>query len=114
MLSDQCHRRARGGQYLRAKQPEFSVSNYGHSRIYRDLGALENSASRGQRFGEHRPLVRNLVGHRQEVYDWEFQKLCMRAITSDDSEHGPQRAMTWIAGVAQLAAPTPGIDLADH
>lgn len=38
----------------------------------------------------------------------------MRAVASDDSEHGARRAVTWIAGDAERARPAARVDLADH
>ena len=55
---------------MRAEQTKFAVTDDGNARIVRDLCALENATGRGEWFGEHRALIRNFIGHRQQVRDW--------------------------------------------
>src|SRR5260370_34912251 len=113
MLADERDGRAGRCQNLRAQQSEFAVARYRNSCDLCDRNALQNSTSGGQRFGEHRALIRNLVGHRQQVSRRQFQKLCMRAVASDDSQHCSIRTMTRIAGETKLASATAGVDLTD-
>ena len=77
----------------------------------RNQRALENSTGRGEWFGKHRALVRNFVGHRQQIHYWKLQILGVRAIAPDDAEHGAFLTMTRIAGATKIATAATGVDL---
>src|SRR5713226_949334 len=113
MLPNYCNPRAGRCQNLRAQQAEFAVANDDNSCVFSNRGSLKNSAGGGQWFGKHRPLVRDFVRHRQQIHRRQFQELSMRAITPDDPQNGSRRAVARIARTTELAAATPGVDLAD-
>src|SRR5437764_9036321 len=114
MPSDESHARARQNfQGLRAEQSEFAVADYAHARVGFDRNTLCYAARGGQRFGEDRALVRQLIGHGQKVRGRQLKEFCERSVARDDAEHRSRRAVSRVARAAQLADTAPGVYLAD-
>src|SRR5205809_4064399 len=100
-------------QHLRTKQAELSITDNRHLCVFRVWDSLEDAARGCERFSKDCLLVRNLVGHRQQIYCRQFQKLGVSAITAHDPEHGAMGAMSRITSTANIAAATARVNLAD-
>src|SRR6202162_297766 len=105
--------RARVLQHSRAERSELSGAEHRCPRLSVDRDLVQDLAGRGQRLGEDRLLVGDLVRHLVQVVLGESQVLGVRARVPEDAEHAASGAVTSEAAPAPIAAPAGEVDLPD-
>jgi hypothetical protein len=88
MLAYQQDRGATECQHLSAKQPQLTVADHSNAIRSGNNNAVENSTGGSERLSKDCVFIRNLLGHRKEIYGGQYQKLGVSTITPDNSEYG--------------------------
>src|SRR5208282_2110957 len=88
-------------------------AQHGDGTIVRNMKLLENFVSSGQRLREHRQLIGNRIGNREQILIGQPDELGEGPVAPENSHHGAIEAMAPDAGDTKRASATCRVDLTD-
>ena len=114
MVADHAQVAAGARQHPRHELAQLAVAHDQRAHARAD-GHLLRDLERGREgLGERRDLVRDAVGHREQVAHRQRQPLGHGTVARHDAEHRAALAVGAAARPAGVALPAPRVDLADQ
>src|SRR5258708_36240317 len=100
-------------QNERDQGAQSAVTHHDDRLVPAQVNLLQDLVRGGDRLGEDRNLIRNGIGHRNQIRVGQRKKLRKRTVASEDSKHGARGTMSPQTGGAKRSSVASDVDLAD-